>query len=594
MNKEKSDTIATETHESIDVEYSSLKNESWVSRLVRKLEVQPRGDLTTSQMFLYNYDLRPVEKARRTWRWYNYMFYWISDSFNINTWQIAATGIQSGGLTWWQAWIAVWLGYFMCGIFVSVGSRIGVLYHISFPVAARSSFGIYGSLWPVINRVVMSCVWYAVQCSVAGPCVEVMLRAIFGQHLDKTMPNHIHDPDLTTFKFLSFFLFWLFSLPFIWLPPHQLKHLFTVKSYVAPTAGVAFLVWALVKADGAGPVIHAKAKVEGSALGWAFVEATMNSLANFATIIVNAPDFARFSTKASFSMKYIVYTISVPVCFSLTSLIGILVTSAAQLLYGVMYWSPLDVLARFLDDYTAGNRAGVFLLGFSFAIAQLGTNISANSLSFGTDVSAILPRFMNIRRGGYLCAAIALCVCPWKLTSSSSKFTTYLSAYAVFLSAIAGVVACDYFYVRRGYIKLTHLYSMHAPEDPSVHSIYRFSKIGVNWRAYTGYICGIFPNIVGFVGATGTHVVPLGAVKLYRLNFLAGFSVSFLVYAVICRIWPAEGTPEVGPFEKTWLEENADVEYFEEEIMGITRELDQYNDYAITSSAKMYEGSLLS
>lgn len=66
---------------------------TWWGKLMKKLEVQPKGDLTTAQMFLYNHDLRPVEEARRQWSWYNYVFFWIADSFNINTWQIASTGM---------------------------------------------------------------------------------------------------------------------------------------------------------------------------------------------------------------------------------------------------------------------------------------------------------------------------------------------------------------------------------------------------------------------------------------------------------------------------------------------------------------------
>lgn len=358
--------------------------------------------------------------------------------------QIAATGVQNG-MTWWQTWISVWLGYALAGIFVSIGARVGIFYHISFPVAARSSFGIYGSLWPIIDRVVMSCVWYLVQAMVAGPCIGLMLRAVFSKNLDKKLGKQLDGEYLTTFQSLSFFLFWLHSLPALWFHPHQIRHLFTFKAYVVPFAGIGFLVWTIVKANGVGPIVHQKGTIQGSELRWEFVKSTMNSIANFATLIVNAPDFSRFANKPSFGMKYLVYSISVPLCFSITSLIGILVSSASTIMYKETYWSPLDVLSKFLDEYTPGNRAGVFFISIAFALAQLGTNISANSLSFGTDVTAIFPRFLNIRRGGYLCAALALCIFPWRLNSSSSKFTTYLSAYSVFLSSIAGVVACDYY-----------------------------------------------------------------------------------------------------------------------------------------------------
>ena len=55
----------------------------------------------------------------------------------------------------------------------------------------------------------------------------------------------------------------------------------------------------------------------------------------------------------------------------------------------------------------------MFIIAFAFALAQLGTNIAANSVSAGTDMTALLPRYLNIRRGGYICAAVGLAMCPW-------------------------------------------------------------------------------------------------------------------------------------------------------------------------------------
>lgn len=61
----------------------------------------------------------------------------------------------AGGLSWWQAWLCVWIGYFVAAVFVVLAGRVGAVYHISFPVVARSSFGVWGGLWPVFNRTVM-------------------------------------------------------------------------------------------------------------------------------------------------------------------------------------------------------------------------------------------------------------------------------------------------------------------------------------------------------------------------------------------------------------------------------------------------------
>jgi len=47
---------------------------------------------------------------------------------------------------------SVWIGYFIAACFICSTGRIGAVYHIGFPVVARSSFGIWGNLWPVFNR----------------------------------------------------------------------------------------------------------------------------------------------------------------------------------------------------------------------------------------------------------------------------------------------------------------------------------------------------------------------------------------------------------------------------------------------------------
>lgn len=103
---------------------------------------------------LTNHDLKPVEPARRQWGPWNFVGFWIADSFNINTWMISSAMIVNG-LSWWQSWLCVWIGYAIAAVFICLTGRIGAVYHIGFPVVSRSSFGIWGSLWPVFNRAAM-------------------------------------------------------------------------------------------------------------------------------------------------------------------------------------------------------------------------------------------------------------------------------------------------------------------------------------------------------------------------------------------------------------------------------------------------------
>lgn len=194
--------------------------------------------------------------------------------------------------------------------------------------------------------------------------------------------------------------------------------------------------------------------------------------------------------------------------FAITSFIGIIVSSSSTVIYGQTIWGPLDILSNFLSDGGSGARAGVFFIAFAFALAQLGTNIAANSVSAGSDMTALFPRLINIRRGGFVCAAIGLAMCPWNLLSSSNNFTTYLSSYAVFLSSIAGVLISDYYSVRKGYLRVKDLYSARKTGP-------YFYVFGINPRAYGAYIAGILINVVGFAGSIG-RTVPIGAQYIYK------------------------------------------------------------------------------
>ena len=403
----------------------------------------------------------------------------------------------------------------------------------------------------------MACIWYGVQSWIGGECVTLMIRSIWTSYND--VPNGIPSSGPNTRDFVSFFLFWLGSLPAIWFPVHQIRyafhistldvfptssqppltfcrHLFTVKAYFVPAAAIAYFAWAVSRAGGVGPIVHQPGKLHGSDLAWGVISGIMSSIANFATLIVNDPDFARFAKTPRSALWSQLFTI--PCGFAITSFIGIIVSSSSDVIFHDGFiWNPLSLLGRFLDGASSGERFGVFIIAAAFTLAQLGTNIAANSVSAGTDMTALLPRFLNIRRGGYICALVGLVMCPWHLLSTSNNFTTYLSAYSVFLSSIAGVIICDYYIVRKGYYELKSLYSAQSTSP-------YFYWFGWSWRGYTAYICGILINIVGFADAIGAKV-PMGAVYIYRVNFFAGLIVAAVTYWLLCRLFPIPATSDV-------------------------------------------------
>lgn len=227
--------------------------------------------------------------------------------------------------------------------------------------------------------------------------------------------------------------------------------------------------------------------------------------------------------------------LAIPLTFSITSFLGIIIASSSTVIYDKLIWNPVDLLGMRLNvsPHDAGTRAGVFFIALAFIVGQIGVNIAANSLSAGHDLAAICPRFINIRRGSLIAAAVGFAMCPWNLLKDSNNFATYLSAYSLFLSSISGTMMADYYIVRRGVLDVPSLYSAN-----SSHKYY-FTK-GFNLRAFAAYIAGIAMTVTGFAGVLGADV-SLAAHRMYILAYPIGFIVSGGVYVALCHLSPIPG-----------------------------------------------------
>lgn len=66
------------------------------------------------------------------------------------------------GLTWWQALISIVVGSLLTTIFIVLNSTAGAFYHIGFPVVNRYVWGMYGSQFVILNRILLSLVWVSI------------------------------------------------------------------------------------------------------------------------------------------------------------------------------------------------------------------------------------------------------------------------------------------------------------------------------------------------------------------------------------------------------------------------------------------------
>lgn len=237
-------------------------------------------------------------------------------------------------------------------------------------------------------------------------------------------------------------------------------------------------------------------------------------------------------------MKWqIIYVPFLPVIFTFISFIGIASSSAGAARYGTLEWDPMALISHW------SSRACRFFAAFSFALAALGVNISANSLSAANDLTALFPQYINIRRGQLLCAIIAWALVPWKILKSAGSFLNFMSAYAVFLGPIAAIMVFD-FYVIHG-----RRYDTLALYQP--HGIYRYWH-GVNWRAVVAFVVGVAPNMPGFINSINPSIHVGVGNRPYTFGWLLGFVATSIIYVVLSMVWTPHETliaRAIGPDE---------------------------------------------
>lgn len=284
----------------------------------------------------------------------------------------------------------------------------------------------------------------------------------------------------------------------------------------------------------------------------------------------NIPDFTRYSRSANGQFIQLPF---LPIIFTLCGVLGIVTTSCTKVFTGTYLWNPLEIIELWLD-YGAGGRCAAFFAALAWYIAQVGTNITANSISAANDLTVLFPRWVNIKQGCMIAAVIAGWVLvPWKILSGAATFLSFMNGYSVFLAPISGILVADYWLVKKQHYDIPALY------DP--FGRYRYSGVvpGLNWRAFLGkslspngprvpptphrkltnqplsffvaFIVPVTPLLPGLalsIVSGGTNepspkaFTSAGIRNLYTFNWLFGFVVAIFLYTGLSWAFPDKQT----------------------------------------------------
>jgi nucleobase:cation symporter-1, NCS1 family len=469
--------------------------------------------VTLSDARLFNRDLAPTRLSQRTWTTYAFAALWVSMAHCIPTYMMAA-GLIKLGMSWWQAIVTILVGNSIVLVPILLNSHPGTRYGIPFPVFARASYGVFGANVPALMRAAVACGWFGIQCWIGGHALDRFLEAFWSG-----WPTALGEEKLGGYlptQWVCYAVFWSLNIVIVYRGMDLLRR---VESWAAPYVLVMttlLLVWILRRASmtggasgGIGSIVSAPGRfVTPGEFLRVFVPSVTAMVGFWATLSLNMPDFTRYGR--SQREQVVGQVVALPTTMTVFAGMGVFITSASVLVFGEAIWDPIDLGAK-LDS-----RALVALAELTAAFATLAMNIAANVVSPANDFSNLAPGTISFRTGGLVTGVLATLMMPWKLLENSDRYINgWLLGYSGGLGSIAGVLICDYWFVRRTRLVLPDLYRR--------DGVYSYgSRLGTNWAALVATAAGCLVAWIGlFVPALHW---------LYDASWFSGTLTSALVY----------------------------------------------------------------
>lgn len=473
---------------------------------------------------LWNPDLAPTPPHRRTWCWYHYAALWLGMVMCVPAYTLAA-GLVGAGMSAYQAILTVTLGNLIILVPMLLIGHAGAKYGIPYAVLVRCSFGTLGGRFPAMLRALVACGWYGIQSWFGGLMIYTLLSVLFGHPLNGPA---IPVLGISLCKLTCFVIFWLLQFYFI---VHGIESIRRLETYTAPIKViicVLLLLWAYHKSGGFGPIVHEpSAFAPGGARAGRFYSVFWPSLTAmvgfWSTLALNIPDFTRFARTQR--DQIIGQAIGLPAPMGLLAALAVFVTSATVVIYGKAIWNPVTLAGRM-------SGAAVLLALLVLLIDTISVNLAANLVGPAFDFSALWPKRIDYRTGGYITAVLAVVMMPWKILASTHGYIlTWLVGYSALLGAIAGILIVDYHFVRRRIIDVAALYR-------EGRSCYTY-RGGWNPVALVAFLVGVLPCLPGFLHASLPGILPHPGtlfIHVYRYAWFVAAGLSSLAYGVGMRL----------------------------------------------------------
>lgn len=446
----------------------------------------------TSVNTLVSEDIVPITSVKRSLGGLGFANIWIGMAIVISVFSFGASGIE--GMSIWGVASATLFANILIAVVGSLTGDIGVEHGLSFATYLRAPFGITGVHLPAIARGIVAACWFGINTYIGSTAINYFTLALFG--IDNW--------------FLWFLIFAAVQIVNTML---GIKAIDKFSSFAAPCI-ILITCWMFYK-------VHAIAVLNNiTILGYAppspssscWLITMCANTGMWAALAADIPNMTR-SLKAPVGERnwfkrninnWVPQFATLPIIETFIAVIG----AISYLTTG--NWNPVEVIQAQAHGVT------LIVLLVMVILAQWSTNTAANLVPPAMCFTNAGARWNLPYKAAVLIAGlIGVCVMPWKILD---QLYTYLGYFGSFLSALAGIMICDYYVIRHRRLNVQDLYKKDGQ--------YRYHG-GINW-------CGIIAWILGTVAAN----------LFSDYGYLFGFPTGFVVYLILTKAWYLKKFPQ--------------------------------------------------
>lgn len=478
---------------------------------------------------LINDDLKPTTPSQRTFSGWEMASLWIGLVVGVPSYYLAGSLVELG-MAWWQGIATVVAANLILLVPLILTGEPGARYGISFPVLARSSFGIRGAHVPTLLRALVGCGWYGIETWIGGEAIFLLLPNSIKQ---SSLANILPWLGTSPLEFCCFIVFWLAQLSIVWKGMEGIRELEKYSAPILIALTSCLLIWAYVNAGGLGHMLSLTSHLSVSQFWSLFFPSLTANISFWATLALNIPDFTRY---AKSQKDQIIGQAGLPIFMGAFTFVGLAVTSSTKVIFGRVISNPIQLLGE-IGGFTTMIMA---ILGIS--LATITTNIAANVVAPANALVNLSPSKFTFRKGALLTALLGIAFQPWRLLQSSESFVyTWLVGYSALMGPIGGIILADYYLIQKMKLNIKDLYTLRK------NGAYYYSG-GYNLAAMAALIVGILPVVPGLLQKVGIlSSVPDVLVTIYNNAWFFSFFSAGIFYWVVLSLSSSKDSEPTDP-----------------------------------------------